>query len=297
VSNFPGGVDQFPVVPGSTNMDVAIEGKTHADILTDLGESMEAVQTWLLTQPPVPGPPGDAGQTGPVGPAGPQGLTGPPGPQGPQGVQGVPGPSGPTGSQGLAGVYINPSAPTDKSLLWVDTDAPDTATIRVDNTVGRRAFAWDADNAREQMVYGDTGWRDIKASSKFPGDTTLSVLNLRRFNGMVYLYGWIIPGATMTAAPRWNPVEFLNPIPIGFRPGTPAFSYLNYNAGVFSAGSSARSLVVSNSSTSDAMSLFVMGDSVSTNWPGVNTIFSTSWPTVEAWPTTLPGVASGGIPA
>ena len=280
MSNFPGGVDQFPVVPGSTNMDVAIEGKTHADILTDLGESMEAVQTWLLSQPPVPGPPGDAGQTGPVGPAGPQGLTGPPGPQGPQGVQGVPGPSGPTGSQGLAGVYINPSAPTDKSLLWVDTDAPDTATIRVDNTVGRRAFAWDSDNAREQMIYGDTGWRDVTASMKAIAGVTWSHVMIRRVGSRVDVAVRAVTTGTITPSAAYT-------VPTGFR-----YRYsIADSSWVGISGISATPVFGSLTTVSG-------GSSLNFTASGASTLYiMASYHSDDAWPATLPGTASGGIPA
>lgn len=268
MSNFPGGVDQFPVIPGDVNMDVAVEGKTHADLHTDLGESMEAVQTWLLSQSPVPGPPGDAGPQGPVGPAGPQGLQGVAGPQGPQGVQGVPGPSGPTGSQGLAGVYINPSEPTDKSLLWVDTDAPDTPLIRVDNTVGRRVFTWDADNAREQMIYGDTGWRNVTPENGW----TANAMSIRRIGSVIYAAIYL---AAKTAATG----DIIYTLPSGYRPA------LGVAVGALYAGDDTTPVTAGNW-------LLVSR----TAFGSANMSGQVSWSTIEPWPSALPGSASGVIP-
>lgn len=296
MSIFPGGVDQFPVVPGDTNMDVAIDGQAHADLHTNLGASMEAVQTWLLTQSPVPGPQGDPGPAGPVGPAGPQGLQGVAGPQGPQGVQGVPGPQGPTGSQGVAGVYINPSEPSDKTLLWVDTDAPDTATIRVDNTVGRRAFAWDADNNREQMIYGDTGVRNVASLSTLPVDTTIAALNLRRVGSTVDCLVWFSPGATIQALDRWSPLSVFV-LPQGFRPTMNTNQYSSYPAGCWGSGAGLRTMFISTMADGYTVYTWLQGDSVATKWGAGNHIARTSWTTTDAWPTTLPGAASGGIPA
>ena len=129
MSNFPGGVDNFPVIPGDVDMDVAISGKDHAAFHNDANSAITAVQTWLLSQSPVPGPAGDAGPQGPVGPAGPQGLQGPAGPAGPQGVQGVPGPTGPTGVRGLDGPQgpagaTGPQGPAGVSGFIVSSTEP-----------------------------------------------------------------------------------------------------------------------------------------------------------------------------
>ncbi len=168
--------------------------------------------------------------------------------------------------------------------------------VRWDETVGRRAFMWDTVNSRWQMIYGDTGWRDISSLSALPGDTTLNALTIRRFGDTVHLYGFIVPGATMTAAARWLGVSLLSPIPAGFQPGTPGTAYSIYHGGFFSSGLQARHFALSNASTSTLLTLALNGDTVTTNWTAQNHIFYTQWPVYEAWPTSLPGTASGSIP-
>ena len=78
-----------------------------------------------------PGPKGDAGaqgERGPKGDTGAQGVQGERGPQGPQGVQGERGPQGVQGIRGLAGpqgeipLIAQPNEPSDKTVLWIDTD-------------------------------------------------------------------------------------------------------------------------------------------------------------------------------
>lgn len=61
----------------------------------------------------------EAGATGATGPAG--GPSGPTGPQGATGATGA-GTTGATGPTGVAGVVIQPSAPADHTILWVDSD-------------------------------------------------------------------------------------------------------------------------------------------------------------------------------
>lgn len=36
-----------------------------------------------------------------------------------------------------------------------------TRALRVDDTIGRAVYAWDNTAAREQLIYGDTGWRAL----------------------------------------------------------------------------------------------------------------------------------------
>lgn len=70
---------------------------------------------------------GNTGSTGSTGNTGPTGITGPTGPigftgsTGPTGSTGVTGQTGPTGSTGAQGIVSQTTAPSDTSLLWVDT--------------------------------------------------------------------------------------------------------------------------------------------------------------------------------
>lgn len=56
---------------------------------------------------------------------------------------------------------------------------------RVDETAGRAIYTWDEVNNREQLVYGDTGWRDVKASIIAP--YTAGSLLIRRVGSRVTL--------------------------------------------------------------------------------------------------------------
>ena len=62
---------------------------------------------------------GPTGATGPTGPVGPTGATGPGGGTGPKGPTG---PTGPTGPAGASPYHIGPSAPSNTSFLWINTN-------------------------------------------------------------------------------------------------------------------------------------------------------------------------------
>lgn len=75
---------------------------------------------------------GSTGITGSTGPQGATGITGATGPQGQTGITGstgVTGATGVTGFTGPAGVYVGTSAPSDTSLVWIDSDEVSDASI------------------------------------------------------------------------------------------------------------------------------------------------------------------------
>jgi len=77
------------------------------------------------------GPTGPTGATGApstvTGPTGPTGAAGTPGgPTGPTGADGATGPTGPTGPIAIA---QQTSAPTNTSVIWIDTDEPSLNTV------------------------------------------------------------------------------------------------------------------------------------------------------------------------
>jgi len=169
-----------------------------------------------------PGPQGDPGPTGPTGPTGstgPQGDPGPTGPTGPTGdtgpqgstgdtgPQGVPGPTGPQGDQGIPGTTgaAFPAVATATALPAAAANAgkaywvTDTAVIMA------------SDGTRWRTVYGDTGWRDVKALFTAPTGVTLNAVNLRRVGQQVaWRFSW---NADATAGAAGAPV----PVPPGFR--------------------------------------------------------------------------------
>lgn len=147
------------------------------------------------------------------------------------------------------------------------------AAQRVDNTAGRTIYTWDDTANREQLIYGDTGVRDI--SGLVDPKWTTTVAKIRRTNNTVEL--------TVIASPGNNSgtVLFLPAqLPSGFR----------------------------NAHTMNLLSLDVSGKVLdaqidyaflSMRFNGVvanNTVRAVlTWTTIDPWPTTLPGVASGAI--
>ena len=139
-----------------------------------------------------------------------------------------------------------------------------------DESVGRRLFQWDANNARWQMTYGDTGWRDVSADliNSYTG-----TLYLRRIGNVIHFVG-NITRATSNGA--------LN-IPTGFKPTQDSTRYPQFVSRSGTTGTLTSVMV-------DAQ-LYIYGAD-SNSYP-----VSGSYIAGEDWPTTLPGSASGSIPA
>lgn len=160
-------------------------------------------------------------------------------------------------------------------------------------TRGRMVYTWDADNNREQLIDGDTGWRAI-ATWTTAGVITGSMppgfipqvgktggFFWRRLGYMVYLS---INGATTNAGSQQIP------IPDGFSPGGAPFPYVGMvhtNAGVVQVAS----IPVG---WTDMWSSFPTGTLISSSDSDYGS--TATWATISAWPTSLPGVAYGPIP-
>lgn len=146
------------------------------------------------------------------------------------------------------------------------------ASTRVDETIGRRIFTYDDANSREQMTFGDTGRRAIVVP-----EITGGTLYLRRTGTLV---SFNMVGAVILN----NTSPYLSAfLPVGFRPY--ANSYFPYREGT--------------NDPSKAVIAFSNGDLQVRgviNGAGGVSAFAT-WDTIDAWPTTLPGTASGSIPA
>jgi hypothetical protein len=159
---------------------------------------------------------------------------------------------------------------------------------RVDNTAGRAIYQWDDTAGREQIIYGDSGWRDI--SSLLPAGLAKSAsVNtftpaLRRVGSTVMLNLFLdVTGAGLTSV---VPV-----LPLGFR-SKPAVS--RPSSMYIDTFSTARALPATD------LPWYLSSASVRTTaaLPINSTIMlTTSWYTTENWPTTLPGVADGSIPS
>jgi hypothetical protein len=142
------------------------------------------------------GPQGDVGATGPQGATGATGATGPqgvPGPIGPDGIQGVPGPG--NSFQTVATATALPAAASNVGRAYYVID---TAVVVV------------SDGTRWRTVYGDTGWRDVKALFTAPTGVTLNSVTLRRAGQMVaWRFSWNADATAGAAA--------ISAVPVGFR--------------------------------------------------------------------------------
>lgn len=149
--------------------------------------------------------------------------------------------------------------------------------VRFATRAGRAAYLTDPATSTEQLVYGDTGWRDI---STLLTNGWTGTIRIRRT-----LYDVKLQITTMSAAVASNGTFLI--APVGFQLGSSALG--NFRGFLFSnttpitmrgvniAGTAA--VAVTQYSTADTQTLGTF-----------------EWSTNEAWPTTLPGTAVGTIP-
>jgi hypothetical protein len=152
------------------------------------------------------------------------------------------------------------------------------AADRIDETAGRALYTWDQANAREQLIYGDTGWRDIMASDGLAG--AVGWMRIRRTGNTVET----AVSATLPDGTAGNGTLFN--IPVGFRPGSPtavSFYYSRTSAatGQITYGLRPTSVGLEHSSA------------WSSSWGEAR--LRISWTTNDNWPATLPGVAYSTI--
>ncbi|AZS07980.1 hypothetical protein SEA_GREENHEARTS_1 [Arthrobacter phage GreenHearts] len=148
-------------------------------------------------------------------------------------------------------------------------------STRVDTTAGRAIYQWDDLNLREQLMYGDTGFRQLTLENGYLGG-----LYLRRWGSMVNLTGTI----TRPVGGSLNGI-FYSQIHIGFRPQNSNWVHHpvrhSNNAAWFSFYRKYTEFTFENST----------GDS-----DAAQVRIDVTWMTVDPWPTVLPGIASGTIP-
>lgn len=154
------------------------------------------------------------------------------------------------------------------------------ASTRVDQTAGRAIYQWDELNNREQLIYGDTGWRNMNAIVD-PNFVPEGVgVQLRRIGNRVTCD---VRGK-LTAVPTVPTQQLIMAIPVGFR----GVNYAVYPSGI--SGTS----VISMGYPSNNIDLYLYSTA---NFVNASTrIAQASWTTDEVWPTTLPGTANGTIP-
>jgi hypothetical protein len=192
-----------------------------------------------------------------------------------------------------------------------------TAAQRIDQTAGRAIYTWDHLNNREQLIYGDTGWRDFATDSTYgivaagdffgrplgDGAVIAGNLKIRRIGSNVYLAG---SGALQPKQDYTTSTRNLCILPSGFR-GNAVNEVLICKYGN-NGGDASQKLVFLNVGASSANPSYVTAvPLLLANWNGDATGQSYpksyhglwvygSWPTSDPWPTVLPGTASGTIP-
>jgi len=190
---------------------------------------------------------------------------------------------GRTSSQTIDGVNANVVLNGKGSFTVLSTGAAWIAIqgSYTDESVGRRIFTWDQVNGRWQMTYGDTGWRDVSASlvNGWVLAVAVSYCLIRRTNGQVQLVARLNPAAAT------------------------ADKFLSAITG-FGGWSGTLWLGLATSFVSDVGSAWFQSGSTgwgcrrATHGAATSVYISITHDVGDgtAWPTSLPGTASGSIP-
>lgn len=152
-----------------------------------------------------------------------------------------------------------------------------------DETVGRRLFQWDPNNNRWQMTYGDTGWRDVTSLADSSGwtnaPTALAVYVRRTLEQSSMIVQWN-PGTGSCSG------QGVVTLPSGFGPAAsiiaPGGAWQSSDAGAY----------VGGWYWETGTKLNLQSPATSVYLRAIATL-----PCTAAWPTSLPGTASGSIPA
>lgn len=148
---------------------------------------------------------------------------------------------------------------------------------RVDNTAGRAIYTWDDTANREQLIYGDTGWRNVK-ENLLP-DFTASSIRIRRTGSMVTV------GFDGLVGINSGHATFLPSI-AGFAADSTLASAANQRLGPIAELTGANVRWVSPEPGAGALRILSYVASVSMH--GFFTYF-----TADPWPTVLPGISNG----
>jgi hypothetical protein len=152
------------------------------------------------------------------------------------------------------------------------------ARLRVDQTAGRAFYAWDDVNNREQLIYGDTGWRNIVTHLRTPTPDTATIVGgafqVRRMGQSVEL---LFENLSSSASSTWR-----FDLPAGFRPGREAGAAI-YGHGTVDA--TPRRVTVRWDGLNGTVALQTTGGSGRINYA-----------TTDPWPGELPGTPQGSIP-
>lgn len=166
------------------------------------------------------------------------------------------------------------------------------ASTRVDQTAGRAIYQWNDTALQDQLVYGDTGLRQMA----LPSHVTAGNWFIRRHNYDVYIYIQFT-AINNNAGQDAHTYEVLpaGSIPVGFQPpvSVPISGFGRIGAAnqrqpltafLYSAGRIALEKDETNAGGA------IINNSAASFYFGIH------YTTTQAWPTVLPGSASGSIP-
>lgn len=166
----------------------------------------------------------------------------------------------------------------DVTGLQTALNGKGNATLRVDNTVGKRVFI--SDGTAEHLVSGDTGWRNINSALEPMWEPSLGGLVISRSGDAVYVQAYLKATSAASGVSRSGATRVFAAMP-GFRPSQYAgrgTAILKSNIpGVVTSLATPTSIEVAGFATGGS---YVAGDTVT---------FSVSYQTTDPWPTTLPG--------
>ncbi|WNN94526.1 minor tail protein [Arthrobacter phage Lewando] len=160
---------------------------------------------------------------------------------------------------------------------------------RVDQTAGRAIYTYDPVNQRDQLIYGDTGWREFAAPVVANGVSSGN-FRIRRMGQQVQLF--TVDVALSTAVTGYCVLLSPTQIPLGFRPHG---GWRSMQA-IGSQNNAVAQQWITNFGEIGWTHQVSTAGVFSTSRPTVNLYGSITWTTDEPWPTTLPGIAQGAIP-
>ena len=191
---------------------------------------------------------------------------------------------GGAGSETVAGAATQ--ALSGRGRLRIVSDGANWVVLDgsyADETVGRRLFQWDANNSRFQQTFGDTGWRDVTSLVDTSGwtnaPTALAVYVRRTLEHTSMIVNWN-PGAGSCSG------QGVVTLPSGFGPAAsivaPGGAWQSADAGAYTGGW-----------------YWETGTKLNLQSPATSVYLRAiaTLPCTAAWPTSLPGTASGSIPA
>lgn len=149
-------------------------------------------------------------------------------------------------------------------------------STRTDETAGRAIYQWDELNNREQLIYGDTGQRDVSAlltDGWVIGSS--GQVRISRYGNRVTFDMYNLDSTAATSN------DFIT-IPSGFRPVANSYLPIRGQSGL-------AWLTIRNSG------IFALDRNAGSLQPA-GAISSVSWTTPNSWPAILPGTALGTIP-